>query len=65
MKTSSDVNIIFAHGDITHYFHKKVCLYMARYVRDNYLLLAKTKAHFIYTYSNFLKDCTIIIDRSI
>ena len=65
MKTASDVNVIFAFGDSTHFFHKKVCLHMAKHIKNNYLLLLKVKSHFIYTYSNQLKDCVIIIDKSI
>jgi hypothetical protein len=56
MKAASDVNIIYAYGDSTHKFHRIVCLYMAKHIKDNYLLLGKVKSNFIFTYSNTLKD---------
>jgi hypothetical protein len=65
MKTASDVNIIFAYDDSSHLFHKNVCFFMMQHIRDNYLLLVKVKAHFTHTYSGYLKDSAIIIDKSI
>lgn len=65
MKISSDVNTIFAYGDNLHPFHNKVCLYMAKKIRDNYVLLAKVKAHFIYTCKDYLTTCCNIIDQAI
>jgi hypothetical protein len=65
MKISSDVNTIFAYADGMHTFHNKVSLYMAKRIRDKYILLAKVKSTFIYTYKDYLTTSCTIIDRSI
>ncbi len=65
MKTASDVNTIFAYNDSSHFFHRPVCLHMAKNIRGKYVLLDKVKANFIHTYRTYMTDCEIIIEKSV
>lgn len=65
MKIASDVNIIFAYSDENHIYHKKTIFYLARIKRFHHILLAKVKAHFIYTYTNYLTTGCVIIDHAV
>src|SRR3989339_240293 len=65
MKLSSDVNTIFAYGNSNDLFHNKVWLFMAKNKRNDYVLLARVKHVFIYTYKDYLTTCCAIIEIAI
>ncbi len=66
MPISSDVNTIFAYIDKKHKFHIAVALFIVPYKRkDVYVLLDEVKSRFIYTYSAYLKEACLIIEKSI
>ncbi len=66
MSISSDVNVIFAFVNELDSFHIPVFLFLAPYKRkDIYVLLDNVKVSFIYTYSNYLKDACVLIEKSI
>ncbi|MBD3259400.1 hypothetical protein GF371_02090 [Candidatus Woesearchaeota archaeon] len=66
MPISSDVNVIFAYVDETDIFHMPVVIFITPYKRkDVYFLLDEVKSSFIYTYSQYLKDACVFIEKSI
>ncbi len=54
MKTSSDVNTIFAYGNRDDIFNKKVLLFRAKKMKYKYVLLSNVSASFVYTYKDRL-----------
>ena len=66
MPISSDVNVIFAFVNELDSFHIPVFLFLAPYKRkDVYVLLDNVKVSFIRTYSDYLKESCVLIEKSI
>jgi len=65
MKTSSDVNTIFAYGNRDDIFNKKVLLFRAKKMKYKYVLLSNVSASFVYTYKDRLSTGCIVIEKAI
>jgi hypothetical protein len=62
---SSDVNVFFAYGDIMHPRHKEVSLFILKNLRKPFILLNRVKTSFLYTYSDYLKECSRIVSYGV